>query len=251
MTIHSKTNELKAALWEGRVRFAVAGEWGVLFDRTQLRKSRYDCVAVEAGPSMDAPPASTMTRPLPRSPEIALSLTNNDPSVIRRALGWGIQTLMLPSPGNRRDLQACVSAIRYGPFDLMLNSGNTHNQFRPAFGEPPDEEICLLVRLEPNPPLELLSELASVEGVDGFVLENAETTDAGYLSEAAHRMRIAGKAPGIKVASAEDTRAMLAFGFKLVVTSKEADPLHIRGLRHIRQFPTWQPKKAPLVLNGD
>ena len=239
MTIHSKSNEFKAALWEGRVRFAVAGEWDVLFDRAQLRKSRYDCVAVEAGPSMDAPPASSMTRPLPRRPEIALSLTNNDPAVIRRALGWGIQTLMLPAPGNRRDLQACISAIRYGPFELALNSGNTQNQLRPAFGEPPDEEICLLVRLGPCPPLERLSEFASVEGVDGFVLENVETTDAGYLSEAAHRMRIAGKAPGIKVASAQDAHAMLAFGFKLVVTSKEAEPLHMHDLRHIRQGPVW------------
>ena len=91
---------------------------------------------------------------------------------------------MLPAPGNRRDLQACISAIRYGPFEFVLNGGNTHNQVRPAFGEPPDEEICLLVRLGPGPPLERLSEFASVEGVDGFVLENAEMTDAGYLREA-------------------------------------------------------------------
>jgi 4-hydroxy-2-oxoheptanedioate aldolase len=91
------------------------------------------------------------------------------------------------------------------------------------------EEICTLVQVETAEALANLTEIASVDGIDGVFIGPADlSASLGYLGQPKHPdvqaeiqraagvIRAAGTAPGILAANAEDAKRYLDWGYQFV-----------------------------------
>ncbi len=114
----------------------------------------------------------------------------NDTVLIKRALDLGAQTLLLPYVQSRAEAEAAVQAMRYAPRGMRGVSGMTRAS---RFGAVKDyvqraeEELCLIVQVETAEAVDLIEEIATVDGVDGvFIGPSDLAASMGFPGNAAH-----------------------------------------------------------------
>lgn len=146
------------------------------------------------------------THPVARIP-------NQDPSLIKRYLDVGVQTLLVPYVESAAQAEALVQATRYPPAGIRGVAGGLVRASRwgaiPDYLARADDEICLVVQVESLPGLEAAAEIAAVDGVDGVFIGPADLSAAmGYRGQPGHpdvsvavtklieTVRAAGKAAG-------------------------------------------------------
>jgi len=142
----------------------------------------------------------------------------NDAVIIKQLLDVGAQTLLIPMIQNAEQARDAVRATRYPPHGVRgvgsaLARASRWNRV-PDYLQQADEQMCVLVQIEPREAVKNLDAILQVEGVDGVFIGPADlSADMGFAGNPQHpevqrtiddaiaRIRAAGKAPGILMAN--------------------------------------------------
>ena len=101
----------------------------------------------------------------------------NDPTLFKRVLDMGAQTVMVPYVQTADEAAAAVYAMRYGPNGMRGMAGMTRAT---RYGRVEDyynkaeEELCLIVQVETLEGLRNLDAIAQTDGVDGVFIGPAD-----------------------------------------------------------------------------
>lgn len=128
--------------------------------------------------------AGFAVQPLVRLPE-------GDPTLIKKVLDLGAQTIVVPTVESAEQARRLVSAIRYPPRGIRgVGTGLARAAFwnqRSDYFERADDEICLVVQIETERGLDYLEEIVKVEGVDALFVGPADlAASLGHLGEPGH-----------------------------------------------------------------
>ena len=161
----------------------------------------------------------------------------NDPVLIKRILDIGAQTLLLPFVQNADEARAAVAAMRYAPRGIRGMGGTmraSHYGRDMDYVRDAEKELCLLVQVETAEALAQLEAIAAVDGVDGIFIGPADlSASMGHpgnanhpevraaIDDAIHRIRAAGKAPGILMVDEARARECLALGAQFVAVGMD------------------------------
>ncbi len=178
--MENPTNRFKAALKAGQRQLGV---WNTIGGNTVaelLGGAGFEWVLVdcehaaietiEVLPALQAIGQSSETSAVVR-------LAANDPTLFKRVLDMGAQTLMVPYIETAEQAAAAVSAMRYGPHGIRGMAGMTRatrygkvdQYFTTA-----EKELCLIVQVETLRGLKNLTEVAATEGVDAVFIGPAD-----------------------------------------------------------------------------
>lgn len=118
-------------------------------------------------------------------------LPNHDPSLIKRYLDIGFQTLLFPYVESASEAEAIVRATRYPPHGIRGMASGLIRASRwnaiPDYLARADAEICVLVQIESLAGLAAAREIAAVEGVDGVFIGAVDLSAAmGFVGQPAH-----------------------------------------------------------------
>jgi 4-hydroxy-2-oxoheptanedioate aldolase len=156
----------------------------------------------------------------------------NDPVMIKRVLDIGAQSVLLPFVQTPEEAQSAVRACRYPPHGIRgvggMHRASAYGRIQ-NYAQNANDQICILVQVETMEAMGQISEIASVEGVDGVFIGPADlSASMGYLGnpghpevqevikQAAQKIRAAGKAPGILATTAVDAKRYIDWGFLFV-----------------------------------
>lgn len=102
---------------------------------------------------------------------------DNDPTLFKRILDMGAQTLMVPFVQTQEEAQRAVSAMRYGPSGIRGMAGMTratrYGQIEDYF-EVAYDELCLIIQIETVQGLQNLEAIAQTKGVDAIFIGPAD-----------------------------------------------------------------------------
>jgi 4-hydroxy-2-oxoheptanedioate aldolase len=223
-------NKFKQALAEGRQQL---GLWSVLtssYSADIIAGCGYDWILIDTEHS-----PSGVEGVLPQLQAMAaydvspvVRAAWNDTVLIKRYLDIGVQTLLLPFVQSAAEARAAVAAVRYPPEGVRGISTFTRAN---RFGRVKDymkragEEICLLVQVETKAAVDVVEEIAAVDGIDGvFVGPSDLAASLGHLGAPAHedvmaiientlrRIKACGKPPGFLTGDATIARRAIAAG---------------------------------------
>ncbi len=166
------------------------------------------------------------------SASLAVRPAWNDKVLIKRLLDIGAQTLLVPFIETPEEAEEAVKATRYPGEGIRGVAGSTRAS---RFGRAKDyfrvanQEICLLVQIETGQALAQLTEIASVEGVDGvFIGPSDLAASLGHLGNPAHplvqdalksavnTLTTMGKPAGILATTAADAKRYREWGYSFV-----------------------------------
>ncbi len=191
--MQNPVNHFKAALKEGRHQLGI---WNTIGGNTVpelLAGAGFDWVlvdcehaaieAVEVLPALQAigqhHQVSAVVRP-----------AANDPTLFKRLLDMGAQTLLVPYVQTAAEAVAAVRAMRYGPNGIRGMAGMTRAT---RYGRVEDyfttaeDELCLILQVETEEGLNNLEAIATTEGVDGIFIGPADlSASLGYPGETDH-----------------------------------------------------------------
>jgi len=116
---------------------------------------------------------------------------SQDPALIKRLLGVGAQTLLVPMVDTAEQARAVASAMLYPPRGIRgvgtgLERGARWNAV-PDYFERVQDQTCLIVQIESRTALRNLDEIASVDGVDAVFLGPSDlAASMGHLGKPGH-----------------------------------------------------------------
>lgn len=187
------TNLFKAALQGGGHQ---TGIWNTVGGNTVpelLGGAGFDWVLVDcehaAIETVEVLPA---LQALAANPEVSAIVrpAANDPTLFKRILDMGAQTLLVPYIETAAEAEKAVSAMRYGPHGVRGMAGMTRAT---RYGQVDDyyttayDELCLVVQIETVLGLENLEAIAQTPGVDAvFVGPSDLSASMGRPGEVSH-----------------------------------------------------------------
>jgi len=152
----------------------------------------------------------------------------NDPVLIKRLLDGGAQSLLIPYVQSVAEAEAAVAAVRYPPEGIRGVAGLTRaSRFGrvPGYAKRAAEEICLLVQVETRKSLDVIEDIAAVDGVDGIFIGPGDlSASLGHPGEPFHpevvaavegaisRVTAAGKPAGVLTYDLDFARRCMALG---------------------------------------
>ncbi len=167
----------------------------------------------------------------------------NDIVLIKRILDIGPQTILIPYVQSAEEARQAVAATRYPPGGLRgVGGGRASRYGRIAdYLKKADSEMCVLVQVETRAALDRLEEIASVEGVDGvFIGPSDLSASLGHIGNPAHpepqraiedaarRLKVIGKPPGILTSNEDEARRYIGWGYVFVAVGVDT-VLLVRG----------------------
>jgi 4-hydroxy-2-oxoheptanedioate aldolase len=161
----------------------------------------------------------------------------NDLVTLKRILDIGAQTVLIPFVQNAEEAARAVAACRYPPQGIRGVATTVRaNRFGRIknYHQNANEQICVLVQVETRSALKELDAIAATPGIDGvFIGPQDLAADFGHLTNPSHpevqaaiadavnRIRAAGKAAGIVMASEVDARKWLDAGCMFVAVGSD------------------------------
>ena len=114
----------------------------------------------------------------------------NDPTLFKRVLDMGAQTVMVPYVQTADEAAAAVHAMRYGPHGMRGMAGMTratrYGQVADYYNKA-EEELCLIAQVETVDGLENLEAIAQTEGVDAVFIGPADlSASVGLRGQVTH-----------------------------------------------------------------
>ncbi len=169
-------NKFKAAMAAGQRQIGV---WNTIGGNTvpeMLGGAGYDWVLIDCEHSaietVEVLPALQAIGQYPDT-SAAVRLAANDPTLFKRVLDMGAQTLMVPYVQTSEEAAAAVHATRYGPSGMRGMAGMTRAA---RYGKIDDyynraeDELCLILQVETLEGLSNLDAIAKIEGVDAVFI---------------------------------------------------------------------------------
>ena len=173
-------NLFKAGLTAGQRQLGI---WNTIGGNTVpelLGGSGFDWVLVDcehaAIETVEVLPALQAIGQIPDTSAV-VRVAANDPTLFKRVLDMGAQTLMVPYVQTADEAAAAVHAMRYGPNGMRGMAGMTratrYGQVEDYFSKA-EEELCLIVQIETLEGLQNLHAIAKTDGVDGVFIGPAD-----------------------------------------------------------------------------
>ena len=165
----------------------------------------------------------------------------NDTVILKKLLDAGTRGFLIPMVQSAEEARAAVAAVRYPPRGVRGVSGSTRaNQFGRIkdYFDRIEEETALLVQAETLAALEVVEDIASVDGVDGVFFGPADiAADMGYLGQpmaeavwekilpAAQKVMDLGVPVGTLVFDPTFAKTLIDRGFTFVATGSDVSLL--------------------------
>ena len=236
-------NRFKRALREDRPLVGFWASLGSPLSAELLANGAADWVLVdlEHGPA-GVPELVAHLQAMAGAPASALArVPSDDPTTIKKVLDVGAQTLLVPFVETAEQAAAVVASVRYAPEGRRGMALTTRAA---GFGRDKDylatanREVCLMVQIETALGVENVDRIAAVDGVDALFVGPADlSASLGRVGAASHpeveqaiaaiveAARRAQKPVGIYSSSAEDARARIAQGFRVVALGSDVQLL--------------------------
>ncbi len=161
----------------------------------------------------------------------------NDPVEIKRMLDIGFYNLLIPFIESADDARRAVAATRYPPQGMRgVSVAQRSNRYGTVadYMQTINDNICVLVQIESRPGVEVVDEIAAVDGVDGVFIGPSDLAAAlGHLGNPGHpqvqetirhlhgRVAAQGKAVGILAPVQADARRYLDMGAHFVAVGSD------------------------------
>jgi 2-keto-3-deoxy-L-rhamnonate aldolase RhmA len=180
-----------------------------------------------------------------------IRVPHNDPPTILRFLDIGASGLIIPHVASRDDAERAVAAMKYGPQGRRSFAGNRASGFGAResatdYIARANRETVAIGLFEDAEALGSVPDILAVEGLDALIVgPNDLAFSMGYPAQPWHpevqkvvdqviaACRKAGKPTGLPASSAEQARAHLARGCRIITLS--ASTLIIDGMRQLAQ----------------
>jgi len=173
-------NQFKRALGAGQRQLGI---WNTIGGNTVpelLGGSSFDWVLVDcehaAIETIEVLPALQALGQFPDT-SAAVRLAANDPTLFKRVLDMGAQSIMVPYVETAEDAAKAVQAMRYGPRGIRGMAGMTRAT---RYGKVDDyfttaeDELCLIAQVETAAGLQNLDAIAGTDGVDAVFIGPAD-----------------------------------------------------------------------------
>ena len=161
----------------------------------------------------------------------------NDPVLIKRYLDIGATTLLVPFVQNAEEARRAVAACRYPPSGIRgvtsMGRGSRYGRVKDYLKQANDE-IGLLVQIETGTALDVLEEIAAVDGVDGVFIGPADlSASMGQIGNPSHpdvqaamkgavdRLKAVGVPAGILAPQEADARRYIEWGYTFVAVGSD------------------------------
>ena len=182
-----------------------------------------------------------------------------DPTVIKRVLDIGAQSVLVPMVESAEQARRLVAAMRYPPGGIRgigtaLARAARWNRTTDYFARA-DAEMCLIAQIETTAGLERLEEIAAVDGVDALFIGPADlAASLGHLGNPAHptvqqaihgaisRTRAAGKPCGALSADETIARDYLSRGCQFMALGSDRQ-VHYPAQSALRRCPWVSPAR--------
>ena len=186
-------NLFKAGLTAGQRQLGI---WNTIGGNTVpelLGGSGFDWVLVDcehaAIETVEVLPALQAIGQIPDTSAV-VRVAANDPTLFKRVLDMGAQTLMVPTVQTADEAAAAVHAMRYGPNGMRGMAGMTratrYGQVEDYFNKAA-EELCLVVQIETLEGLQNLNAIAQTDGVDAVFIGPADlSASMGLRGQVTH-----------------------------------------------------------------
>lgn len=232
-------NQLKAALTEGRRQL---GLWSALCSPLAaevIAGAGFDWILIdgEHAPNELGTLLPQLQAMKNGTAEPVFRLPWNDSVMIKRVLDIGTRSLLIPFVQNAEEARSAVAATRYPPLGIRgVSVAPRANDFGRIknYHAGAHLDLCVIVQVETQAALAEIEAIAAVEGVDGLFIGPSDlAADFGHLgnpkhpevqaaiSEAAKRIRAAGKSAGTLAGSLDDVEALFAMGFNFVAAGSD------------------------------
>ncbi len=232
-------NAFKAALKDGRLQI---GLWSSLCSNVAaevIADSGFDWILIDTEHSPnEVPDVLAQLQACGRGTATPIVRPAwNDPVLIKRYLEIGATTLLIPFVQNAEEARRAVAACRYPPAGIrgVTTMGRGSRYGRVAdYLKRADGEIGLLVQIETGAALDVLEEIAAVDGVDGVFIGPADlSASLGQIGNPSHpavqeamkgavdRLRAVGKPAGILAPREDDARRYIEWGYTFVAVGTD------------------------------
>ncbi len=232
-------NAFKAALKDGRLQI---GLWSSLCSNVAaevIADSGFDWILIDTEHSPnEVPDVLAQLQACGRGTATPIVRPAwNDPVLIKRYLDIGSTTLLIPFVQNAEEARRAVAACRYPPAGIrgVTTMGRGSRYGRVAdYLKRADGEIGLLVQIETGAALDVLEEIAAVDGVDGVFIGPADlSASLGQIGNPSHpavqeamkgavdRLRAVGKPAGILAPREDDARRYIEWGYTFVAVGTD------------------------------
>ncbi len=169
-------NRFKAGLTSGQRQLGI---WNTIGGNTVpelLGGSGFDWVLVDcehsAVETVEVLPALQAIGQNPDTSAV-VRVAANDPTLFKRVLDMGAQTIMVPYVQTEYEAAVAVHAMRYGPNGMRGMAGMTratrYGQVEDYFNKAEDE-LCLVVQIETLEGLRNMDAIAQTDGVDAVFI---------------------------------------------------------------------------------
>jgi 4-hydroxy-2-oxoheptanedioate aldolase len=247
-------NKFKQGLVEGRQQL---GLWSVLttaYSAEIIAGSGYDWVLIDTEHSPSGVegvlPQLQAMAPYDVSPVVRAAW--NDTVLLKRYLDIGAQSLLIPFVQSADEARAAVAAVRYPPGGVRgISTFTRANRFGRVkdYARRASEEICLLVQVETRTAVDVVEEIARVDGVDGvFIGPGDLAASLGHLGHPGHeevmavvestmrRIAACGKPPGFLSPDPVIARRAIAAGSLFTAIGVDGAILARGSERLLEQF---------------
>ena len=173
-------NQFKAALRSKRPQIGV---WNTIGGNTvpeMLGGAGYDWVLVDCEhAAIETVEVLAALQAIGQNPDVSALVrpAANDPTLFKRLLDMGAQTLLVPYIETATDAEAAVRAMRYGPHGIRGMAGMTratrYGQVEDYFATA-EQELCLVVQIETVTGIANLDAIAKTDGVDAVFIGPAD-----------------------------------------------------------------------------
>jgi 4-hydroxy-2-oxoheptanedioate aldolase len=172
----------------------------------------------------------------------------NDAVIIKRALDVGARSLLVPFVQNAEEARKAVAAARYPPLGIrgvsVAPRANDYGRIQ-NYHKNAHLDTCVLVQLETRAALAEIEAIAAIDGVDGLFIGPSDlAADFGHLgnpkhpdvqaaiTDAAKRIRAAGKSAGTLSGNVDDVERLFELGFNFTATGSDVGLL-ARGAEQV------------------
>ncbi|WP_428797090.1 4-hydroxy-2-oxoheptanedioate aldolase [Vibrio kasasachensis] len=156
-----------------------------------------------------------------------------NPTLIKRLLDIGAQTLLLPMINTQQEAELAVQAAFYPPIGqrgigAALARASQWNRI-PQYLQRANEEVCVLVQVETKQAIENIEQIASVEGIDGIFIGPSDLSGSmGHIGNPSHPEVVAAIDHAIDVIQASGKAAGI-----LSLDPQQAQQYAKRGVKFI------------------
>ncbi|MDF2153447.1 4-hydroxy-2-oxoheptanedioate aldolase [Vibrio sp. CAU 1672] len=202
----------------------------------------------------------------PHSAAPIVRAEDGNPTLIKRLLDIGAQTLLIPMVNDAQQAREVVQACFYPPLGTRgigsaLARASQWNRI-PHYLHRANDHVCVLVQVETKEAIDNIEQIAAVEGIDGIFIGPSDLCGSmGHIGNPGHPevvaainhaievIKAAGKAPGILSLNPAEAKQYARQGVKFIGAGVDTLILRLGAESLAYQLKHNQDADSPVVDN--